>query len=193
MEIIRTRIRDKPATPIFSKISLICYIRLPNRFFLKNIVQSGLSIKAGTQFYLKVAFLESPEVLYKTAPEVWDGGLQVGVSGWWGWARYCSRCPTCWQTRTAPPRGPAGTRPHPSATWPSRAASRRGWVCWCKPQSITQSDNGRFPHDGKISPGWPRCYKKNYEPLLNLTGAMSRSSREKVLMCTQKRELESPL
>jgi hypothetical protein len=36
-------------------------------------------------------------------------------------------------------------------------------------------------------------YKKDDEPLLNLTGAMSRCSREKVLMCTQKRELESPL
>ncbi len=36
-------------------------------------------------------------------------------------------------------------------------------------------------------------YKKDDEPLLNLTGAMSRCSREKVLVCTQKRELESPL
>jgi hypothetical protein len=33
-------------------------------------------------------------------------------------------------------------------------------------------------------------YKKDDEPLLNLTGDMSRCSREKVLMCyTQKREL----
>ncbi len=36
-----------------------------------------------------------------------------------------------------------------------------------------------------------RSYKKDGEPLLNLTGAMSRCSREK--KCTQKRELESPL
>ncbi len=35
-----------------------------------------------------------------------------------------------------------------------------------------------------------RSYKKDDEPLLNLTGAMSRCSSEKVLMCTQKRELE---
>jgi hypothetical protein len=33
-------------------------------------------------------------------------------------------------------------------------------------------------------------YKKDYEPLLNLTGAMSRCSREKVLIFTQKRELD---
>ncbi len=38
-----------------------------------------------------------------------------------------------------------------------------------------------------------RSYKNDDEPLLNLTGAMSRCSREKMLMCTQKRELESPL
>jgi len=37
-----------------------------------------------------------------------------------------------------------------------------------------------------------RSYKKDDEPLLNLTGAMSRCSREKVLMYT-KRELELPL
>ncbi len=61
--------------------------------------------------------------------------VQAAVSGWWGWARCCSRCPTCWQTRTAPPRGRAGTRPHPSATWPSHAASRRGWVSCYKAQS----------------------------------------------------------
>ncbi len=61
--------------------------------------------------------------------------VQAGVSGWWGWARCSSRCPTCWQTLTAPPRGPAGTRPPPSATWPSLAASRRGWVCCYKAQS----------------------------------------------------------
>jgi hypothetical protein len=36
-------------------------------------------------------------------------------------------------------------------------------------------------------------YKKDDEPLLNLTGARSRCSREKVLICTDKRELESPL
>ncbi len=35
--------------------------------------------------------------------------------------------------------------------------------------------------------------KKDDEPLPNLTGAMRRTSREKVLICTQKRELESPL
>ncbi len=38
-----------------------------------------------------------------------------------------------------------------------------------------------------------RSYKKDDEPLLNLTGALSCCSREKVLMCAQKRELESPL
>jgi hypothetical protein len=38
-----------------------------------------------------------------------------------------------------------------------------------------------------------RSYKKDDEPLLSLTGAMSRCSGEKVLLCTQKRELESPL
>jgi hypothetical protein len=38
-----------------------------------------------------------------------------------------------------------------------------------------------------------RSYKKGDEPLLNLTAALSRCSRQKVLMCTQKRELESPL
>ncbi len=38
-----------------------------------------------------------------------------------------------------------------------------------------------------------RSYKKDDEPLLNLPGAMSHCSREKVLMCTQKRELEFPL
>jgi hypothetical protein len=31
-----------------------------------------------------------------------------------------------------------------------------------------------------------RSYKKDYEPLLNLTEAMSSCSREKVLLCTQK-------
>jgi hypothetical protein len=36
-------------------------------------------------------------------------------------------------------------------------------------------------------------YKKDTVPLLNLTGGMSRCSREKGLMRTQKRELESPL
>jgi hypothetical protein len=35
-------------------------------------------------------------------------------------------------------------------------------------------------------------YKKDDKSLLNLTGAMSRCSREKVLICTQKREIESP-
>jgi hypothetical protein len=40
-----------------------------------------------------------------------------------------------------------------------------------------------FPHPRT------RSYKKDDEPLLNLTGAMSRCSREKVLMCTQKRKL----
>jgi hypothetical protein len=40
---------------------------------------------------------------------------------------------------------------------------------------------------------WIRSYKKDVEPLLDLTGAMHRYSREKVLICTQKRELESPL
>jgi hypothetical protein len=40
----------------------------------------------------------------------------------------------------------------------------------------------------------PHSYKKkDDEPLLNLTGAMRRCSREKVIMCTQTRELESPL
>ncbi len=38
-----------------------------------------------------------------------------------------------------------------------------------------------------------RSYKKDDESLLNLTGAMSRCSREKVLICTQKRDLQSPL
>ncbi len=37
----------------------------------------------------------------------------------------------------------------------------------------------------------PHSYNKDYEPLFNLTGAMSSFSREKVLLCTQKRELES--
>jgi hypothetical protein len=45
----------------------------------------------------------------------------------------------------------------------------------------------------ELPPPRARSYKKDDEPLLNLTGAMSRCSREKVLMCTQKRELESPL
>jgi hypothetical protein len=40
---------------------------------------------------------------------------------------------------------------------------------------------------------WTRSYKKDEEPLLNLTGGMSLCSREKVLIYTQKRELESPL
>ncbi len=42
------------------------------------------------------------------------------------------------------------------------------------------------------SPG-PVVIKTDDEPLLNLAGAMVRCSREKVLICTQKRELESPL
>jgi hypothetical protein len=38
------------------------------------------------------------------------------------------------------------------------------------------------------------CYKKDDEALLNLTGAMSRCSREKVLMCTvHRRGNSSPL
>ncbi len=41
------------------------------------------------------------------------------------------------------------------------------------------------------SPG-PLVIKKDDEPLLNLTGAMSRCSREKVLMCTQKRGTRVP-
>jgi hypothetical protein len=45
----------------------------------------------------------------------------------------------------------------------------------------------------KLAQAGPRSYKKDDVPLLNLTGAMSRCSREKVLMCTQKKELESPL
>jgi hypothetical protein len=40
---------------------------------------------------------------------------------------------------------------------------------------------------------WTRSYKKDDEPLLYLTGAMSRCSREKVLICTPKREFESRL
>jgi hypothetical protein len=95
-------------------------------------------MRAGKRFNLKSCLLKSHEILYKTAPEVWDGGLQAGVSGWWVWARCSSRCPTCWQTRTAPPRGPAGTRPHPSATWPSHAASRRGWVVVVHSSEYTQ-------------------------------------------------------
>jgi hypothetical protein len=39
----------------------------------------------------------------------------------------------------------------------------------------------------------PVVIKKMINPLLNSTGAISRCSREKVLMCTQKRELETPL
>jgi hypothetical protein len=39
----------------------------------------------------------------------------------------------------------------------------------------------------------PVVIKKDDEPLLNLTGAMSRCSRAKVLMCTQQREQESRL
>ncbi len=40
---------------------------------------------------------------------------------------------------------------------------------------------------------WTRSYKKEDEPLLNLTAAISSCWREMVLMCTQKRELESDL
>jgi MFS family permease len=39
----------------------------------------------------------------------------------------------------------------------------------------------------------PVVIKKDDELLLNLTGTMSRCSREKVLICAQKRELESPI
>jgi hypothetical protein len=38
---------------------------------------------------------------------------------------------------------------------------------------------------------WPRSYKKDDESLPNLTGARSSCSIEKVLLCTQKRKLES--
>ncbi len=37
-----------------------------------------------------------------------------------------------------------------------------------------------------------RSYKKDDEPLLNLTGAKSRCSREKIFMCTQKKAQEVP-
>ncbi len=39
-----------------------------------------------------------------------------------------------------------------------------------------------------LEAAWTCSYKKDDEPLLNLTGAMSRCSREKVLLCTQKTE-----
>ncbi len=56
---------------------------------------------------------------------------------------------------------------------------------WAISQSV-------IAHIVAFSPG-PVVTKKEDETLLNLTGAMNRCSREKVLVCAQKRELESPL
>ncbi len=44
-----------------------------------------------------------------------------------------------------------------------------------------------------LRPPGPVVIKKFDEPLLSLTGAMRNCSREKVVLCTQNREVESPL
>jgi hypothetical protein len=60
------------------------------------------------------------------------------------------------------------------------------------PLSLGSGTGGNEAKSGVLF-AWTRSYKKYDKLLLNVTGTLSRCLKEKVLMGTQKRELESPL